>query len=418
MAVTRMAIRQEVGKQLGGFVVTSTAGAVGSFTVANDPRFQGPTSVSDRAHTGTWAYAADGNAAAQTRICTTLTPSSGLQAVEPNYGSAISTDDIELHPRIHPERINDSINRALRDMYYELWFPLTLVANGGFEESTLTNWSGTNANLALDTDGSDVVRGTGSMSVTSTSANGYAGSDNVPVEGDESYFLWVDVRATGAFTAEIQAYDVTNSAALNLTGDPNTWTNNDWGTRHFGFSTEATTDNVTIRIVVQESSGVVHVDNVIMLKNRQTVYNLPSWVRHSRADVIQALIDDSQAEDALSRTFTDFPGFPTVTANPNAATPSTIILPFSPVVPVWIKAVRPFLDQNGVMATDAITTTADFNWVTTRTLVEVYGLLRDEQAGIENKFWSRRRLETLDRAKRLNRRWNPGQSPRRVIVKY
>ena len=77
---------------------------------------------------------------------------------------------------------------------------------------------------------------------------------------------------------------------------------------------------------------------------------------------------------------------------------------------------RPFLAENGTLAADTTTTTANFDWIVARALLGCYRMLGDQAPGSETKEWQRLYSGAAREARRLNRRWDPTAVPRAIRV--
>src|SRR3990167_6165905 len=155
----------------------------------------------------------------------TLTPSTGVLTVSPNFNGALENADTgELWRDNNPDDINRMIDRVLSQRCWrKRLVPLSWAVDGDFLASGVTNWTGSSATptkvakTGLETFSEYTLR------VLNSGANGYAGQTvNNPkganTGGEASdWFLWGLAQADVG-TAVLTAYDLTNSAALTLTG--------------------------------------------------------------------------------------------------------------------------------------------------------------------------------------------------------
>lgn len=157
------------------------------------------------------------------RRISTLAPSTGVYTIEASVADTTAgTEDIYLLPPwLHPQRIIDAANYALEKIYTEnnentSTKPTgTGIADAGFQNSATSAYSSTNANLAkvATANSQFVLQGLGSMSVTLTSASGYAYQDFDATPG-EAFRAYAASLATSGDTSVFSVYDQANSASI------------------------------------------------------------------------------------------------------------------------------------------------------------------------------------------------------------
>ena len=409
MAVTREAIRGEVLKRIrGGITGTATGGTTTTCVVANDVRFDdgGGSILDSTLYEGDYIRFTSGDEDGTIALISDFTPNGGTLTLKPTLSNAIAnTNTFEIHRRLHPNELDDCISRALRAMYYVDFYPLSLVSDPDMETSGVSGWTNSNATPTKDTDAADNVDALGgaqSLQVVTSSTNGYSYVATVDVQSESAYSLWVMAKADGAFTASVIAYDQTNSAAI----DSKTWAHRDWGIVEFGFQTPSNCDQISIRLGAQETSATVHFDNLIVQRNARHSYELPSWLANPEADIID--IVRYNGTTPFNLTSSSVQDDSQLVYSPTAANPASVVLDTGTSgKPVFVKAVRPFLAENGALSTDATTTDANFEWVCARAVINAFKLLKDQAPGSETREWENLYAQATREARRQNRRWDP-----------
>ena len=114
---SRIVLRQELAQRLHGsesFLTGTNSGASASTltdvtlisTVAGANKF-----------TSYWLYIDEATNAApegEARMVTQYDPATGILTVDPNFSAALANaDTYELHPKLHPDRLNEALNWAL-----------------------------------------------------------------------------------------------------------------------------------------------------------------------------------------------------------------------------------------------------------------------------------------------------------------
>jgi hypothetical protein len=273
------------------------------------------------------------------------------------------------------------------------------------ETSGVSGWTNSNATPTKDTDAADNVDALGgaqSLQVVTSSTNGYSYVATVDVQSESAYSLWVMAKADGAFTASVIAYDQTNSASI----DSKTWAHRDWGIIEFGFQTPSNCDQISIRLGAEETSATVHFDNLIVQRNARHSYELPSWLANPEADIID--IVRYNGTTPFNLTSSSVQDDSQLVYSPTAANPASVVLDTGTSgKPIFVKAVRPFLAENGSLSTDATTTDANFEWVCARAVINALKLLKDQAPGSETREWENLYAQATREARRQNRRWDP-----------
>jgi hypothetical protein len=372
---SRLQVRQELLRRVLGpgayhTGTAETSSAVGTLAVANDAELR--SSLLDAtAWQSAWIYRPDATSTSDRLRQATGFDNAGTLNPAYNWTNAPSGEAYELIHNIllTPYEVHRAIERGLRRMYHEVVEPLSLVTDAGMEATGTGDWTASGATLAKDTDAGDSPEfGAQSLSVATTAADGYAQSASFRVAGTRTYHVWTDARAPAA-TARVRAIDVTNS---NNSLGTDTWTHGEWGTIAFSFSPASDTDEVAIRLGADESGATVHFDNCIVLESGRYVYDLPSWLINPRQWIYEV----------LAASFTLGPRRRTLRARKynviqaeRAANPRQVHLGAS-VEPLFVRALRPFLSDTGVLSSESTDTPADLNWMVTCAEVQIYDILR------------------------------------------
>ncbi len=114
---SRIVLRQELAQRLYGsesFLTGTNTGA--SATTMTDVTLK--SDIAGAGHfVGYWLYCdAAGDAApeGEARMVTQYDPANGILTVDPVFSAALaSADTYELHPKLHPDRLNEAVNWAL-----------------------------------------------------------------------------------------------------------------------------------------------------------------------------------------------------------------------------------------------------------------------------------------------------------------
>ena len=127
--VTRLRARQAAIARYGAGIVLVNTGTVATQIVTSDYRVKSSLFRTDRGK-GSWVYVTTGNRAGDKRIVRSSTPTSGVMAVEPNFGGALANgDEIEWNWLADPTAWDDALNRALARYYFVDRVPIVGVAN-------------------------------------------------------------------------------------------------------------------------------------------------------------------------------------------------------------------------------------------------------------------------------------------------
>ncbi len=114
---SRITLRQELAQRLHGsesFLTGTNTGT--SATTMTDVTLIS-TTLSANHFVSYWLYcdsAGDAAPEGETRMVTQYDPANGILTVDPVFSAALANSDTyELHPKLHPDRLNEAINWAL-----------------------------------------------------------------------------------------------------------------------------------------------------------------------------------------------------------------------------------------------------------------------------------------------------------------
>ena len=417
---TLKAIRQEVGARLGSFATgTATGGTTATVVINNDAEFIGDASTpSADLYEASWVLPTSGDNSGVVRRVKDdgFAPNTGTLTVVPVWGNAMAnTNTFEVHGTLHPDRVEEAINRALRKMHFLHTFALTLVTDGDMETSGVGSWTASNATLAKTTSTAQVTFGAQGMSVTTTSANGYAGSTAIAVEEGQSYYAQVSFKGVAAATTpKLVAYDATGSAEI----DSTTWTEGGDGTLRLSFQIPDDCRSLVLRLQVVENSKVVYYDEAILLQDGRRSYPLPTFVRNPEAEVhevytlaYQGMWPSSDQSRPMHREYAAWQDWDLL-ADPLGPSGQQFSILLSgggtTARPVWVQMWRRF----GALSADTDATAADLDWVSAGALLECYKILRSHSPATDVSLWEQRMQEARAQFVALNQRYVPRKAMR------
>jgi len=314
----------------------------------------------------------------------------------------------EIYSVLHPDRIESSIDRALRKMDYETLALPSLMADADMEASGTTSYSsGTGVTLAKDTTAANVFRQAQSLSVTADATGGddedaYGYQTFLGVERD-TYLVWAVARnSAAATTCKLSAHDATADAVIKS----KTSGEIAYQILAFQFELPADCEQFQIRLQTMTNSGVSYWDQVQLLRIRQRRYALPSWVV-DRRQVMRTVYQPQGAElvagygrmpdECLGKRwhmYVEQEGN-TVYVKPDPNFRQGLI---------FIRCLRPY----AALSSDTDTTTADLDWVVAKTLFECYDLLDSPQTPADERaLFAREKDKWALRAAGLDAKFMP-----------
>jgi hypothetical protein len=270
-------------------------------------------------------------------------------------------------------------------MTYETFFFPSLVTDGDMETSGTSNWTDSGATSTKDTTAANVYFGTQSLKVANASASDYTASDAVNVYPDTTYVVQAWVRVASG-TARLQAYDSTNSAAIDaITGDERAWQR-----LYLVFSTPSTCKQVVIRLVGDEATAECYWNLVTLYETAQNRLLLPSYITHrQQVRKVQQMVElgaaVSSGQYAVQRPYyTNITGWD-IEGDPTAAGGLALVLPYS-VDSSWVPVVLAQRTYSS-LATDSATTNAPDDWVEAESILEIYKLKAAQTPAAEIDKW-------------------------------
>ena len=254
----------------------------------------------------------------------------------------------------------EALNRALGLMRYRTVVPITLVPDGDMDTSGTADWTdvGTVTPSKVTSTG-NVQRGSQALRLLNGAASSGSRTASIAVDptNAQHYYLQANVRAAVG-TARLQAYDATNSAAI----DAETYANAGWGRLSLSFTLPATCETLQVRLIGDGASDDIYWDDVVLLRRGAMEVPLPTWVTdrshvrrvlQSRANLLQ--VDREDMVEVWAEIEAD-------ESNPLSQFRVRVD---SISGPLYLDALRPF----DTLSTDSATTHADRQWA------ENYGAL-------------------------------------------
>lgn len=189
-------------------------------------------------------------------------------------------DEYELWKYPNPNLVKDFLDQCLKnDIYLPCWTILSEIPDYDMEANNVLDWTASNATVTKITDtepeGSNFSKR--KLSVVTTSTNGYARTATIKVEPTKRYHVSaVAMSSAASTTAQLQCYDVTNSAEI-----LSKTSNRQYPNRiDFDITTPATCNQVQIRLIGQENSVTVYWDEVVFYSVDNGDIALPWWVKN------------------------------------------------------------------------------------------------------------------------------------------
>ncbi len=368
---------------------TATGGAAGTITCATYPFLTSLANADANEYVGDEIYTSGGTGLGQARQVVTYAPTTGVLTPSANWTvtpDATTTFDIFKRGLRH-DWLKDRVNAALVKLRYVTIIPLTLVADGDMETSGVGSWTASNATLTKVTAAANLLHGAQALKALCTNVNGYAASVTINCQPNETFILQARV-VTAVGTATLQAYDVTNSAAI----DSEDYTYPGFGGLSFTFATPSTCKQIQIRLKGTGATDDAFWDDVQLLRQGDTEVNLPSSI--VRAGQVLDVLTDVNRDDAFQDKYHSYfwwkvlPNFD----NPN----SQFRLSLSPAVngPIWLKVALPY----ATLSADTSTTFCDRELIEVASLVETLSGLVNLAPGEEAVAY---KVEYLRQRKKL-----------------
>lgn len=279
--VTRRQVLERVLRD-GGFGQYGTVTSGSTSTIVDTSRLSG--GIPDdwfKGYINRIAYDAGGAGAApegEMRFVTASTASSGtVTSGTPVFTAAPAAGDIyQLWQYIHPQVALDTLDQIMtEDVSLPCWTILTEIPDGDMEQNNTTDWTGTNATAAKSTS-EPALWGKRYLTVATTSAGGYvAPANTVSVVPGRRYHLSALVRCPASCTAELIAYDVSNSASITSKTTTSRTNVRLW----MEFTAPAGCHVVSLRMSNQENSVTSAWDELCFFSLDAYDISLPWWVQ-------------------------------------------------------------------------------------------------------------------------------------------
>ena len=291
MSITRLALRQQLGEQETGFATLGIATATGSTTTVIDAtRLKGAYSAS-RWSRGTamriTSITGGTVASAQNTSLDQYAPATGTITVLPVISAPVAGDTFEVWTAVDSvDEVDDAINRGLTRRCFFGWvpIPLTKVPDGDCGDTAVTSlWTAsaagitpTKVNVALP----DKI-GRRWLRTLHTIASKYVYSATMNAVGGDVWRLSVLCKPVVG-TAILVAYDVTNSAAITLSGDGGSYAGN--APKHLDntFTIPATCKQIRIHVGGTGATDDIYWSNIIAYQQDETQFVLPRRIAKKR----------------------------------------------------------------------------------------------------------------------------------------
>jgi hypothetical protein len=376
---TMLEICQEVGKSLGLLEIgTATGGSTTTLVSAVYPFKTSRSNASTKTYEGCELRIITGDEAESLCEIASYSPSTGTFTASIAWVTGPSNGDV-FHIYKRGVRYGDiwaAINRALRKRFYLTILPVTLISDGDMEASGVTAWTNSDANLSKVATAGNLFRGSQSLFVDNTGANGYAQSCTLNVQPGTGYYSEVLVRAASG-TAKFVVWDITNSAEI----DSKQYTYAGKGRLQISFTTPGTCEQIAFRLQGVEADADTYWDNLICLRSGAHVVDLPDYI----TDESQVIGWYGNLPDTATEDSDIMPPYYHARLIPNQDSPlSKYKLSIYPSRgPVYILC-RKYYSE---LSLDTSTTTIDFDWIVTAATYELLDVLRKRAPGQEAQQW-------------------------------
>ena len=413
MTVTRRAIRRRLYDEIPVLGFYGTADSVAAGNIVDTYAFQ-DTNLTQQHFKGAYIYRPDTTGDNIIKKAGNVTTASGTLA----HTGANYTDTTDLVYEVvgvlHPDELNQCIQRANRYVYFETQWPLTVITDGDMSASGTTSWTASNTSHTKSTTAAKIFSGTQSSRVANTGADGYIQSGTIKLPTGSHVYISTIVHVDVG-TAEFALWDVTNSVELAVV----TTTEEGWVHLFWQGNIGTTTEEVALRLRGDEASADIYWDHAILIPTDWQRFFVPSWLdeQFKLLKLRQAAYGKSlgaNAHDANSRYFRDWatprefsldPLHPD--ANPYAL---QFIRPY-PMADMWVEAKRPFSDSYA-MSTDAATSVIPEDLIVAFAKLELADLLIKRYPG--EPRWEALKIEAeFDTRAESNSRPELPASPRR-----
>jgi hypothetical protein len=302
--ITRNELFKRLLRETGvGIYGTATGG---STTTIEDTARLKSTQYNNREHVGGWgrigfnANSVGASPENQQSPVTTYIASTGIITLNPAVSAIQVSDEYQIWHMINPTFVKDLLDTLLtEEIYLPYWSLLSEVPDFDMEQNNTTDWTDSNATGTKVTD-EPRLGGVRNLKVITSSTNGYSRPPLFNVEPGKPYHVSALCAPQGAFTGRLQVYDETNSAAIDskdVTGRINVRV-------YFDFTTPATCEQISIRLIGVENSNTCRWNDVVLYPQGARDIALPWWVKNKGQvkQVFQLLpneVGNSQWDDVL-----------------------------------------------------------------------------------------------------------------------
>ena len=391
---------QELVRDLTGELLTGTATA-GSSTQITDTSSDSPiraNNLPDDYYVDRWYYVRSGTNNGDERRIYDSSGTSGTIDAERAHGSSIDTSSVyDIYPFSRSE-LKQAINDALDRLMHEDWLLISELADGDMRNSGTSDWSGTDGSVTLSkvTTTADRHFGPQSLRVENNDASDYAQNATAHnVVSNRGYRLEAVARIASG-TANLIAYDATNSAAIDniksseLSYDP--------GRALFrlvlNFTTPATCKQIRVRLSGDEASADIAWNYVSLMRTGDREFLLPDEIEDPRwvAKMVWRLgslgTGDRDRENWFSVERGGGAGSPLRVRTERLVQDGAL----------WAVCERPYAQ----LSSDSDTTYAPRNWLIAAGMVELL-TFREHL----NPNWNRQLGRAQARFSRLSQRYQP-----------
>lgn len=197
---------------------------------------------------------------------------SGGFSTDPNI-SPTNVPNVLFLYGLRPDELLEAINNIQRNLYLPRYLLPTLVTDGDFEASGVTNWTDAVGTPTQTKETSIVLVGTQSLKIVTTNSGDAVQGASIPVTEGEQMSYSTPVKCTaGSIVASIQ--DVTNSTTIDsVTVDQEAWTE-----ARFQFTVPSGCENVAPRYASATASTTAYVGWCSLLSHDRRILDLPSQI--------------------------------------------------------------------------------------------------------------------------------------------
>lgn len=220
--------------------------------------------------------AADAGARGESRVIEAGWTLTGSLTIDPAITGLVS-GDLYIISDDPPALIQQNLNRVVRSMYEETFWPLSLHVMGNdandMEPSTIaTDYSATNGTRA--TESTIVFHGAQSLKLTTTAAGGYANTGNVDMAENRTLRAAVACSVTQGDDSTFRVWNVTGAASI----DTATTDEPAWHELVISFTVPDNSEQLDFRFIGDGNGDVAYYDDFQLWAQGWAVYSLPSWI--------------------------------------------------------------------------------------------------------------------------------------------